>query len=154
MIPVILTKHQQKKFNQTVVKGKGHTLKEMIGKKNHFNASNLVDGEDENEKSFYSLVLQPYFEDNMYKILNFENTTVFDKDVIHGMLINGEMAYAPEKKTSAKPRDGSVHNTFNATTHNQLFDTNTIVCIKKVPKLIHCRDVFSEQEQNGQKCLS
>ena len=154
MIPVILTKHQQKKFNQTVVKGKGHTLKEMIGKKNHFNASNLVDGEDENEKSFYSLVLQPYFEDNMYKILNFENTTVFDKDVIHGMLINGEMAYAPEKKTSAKPRDGSVHNTFNATTHNQLFDTNTIVCIKKVPKLIHCRGVLSEQEQNGQKCLS
>ena len=154
MIPVILTKHQQKKFNKTIVKGKGHTLKEMIGKKNHFNASNLVDGEDENEKSFYSLVLQPYFEDNMYKIMNFENTTVFDKDVIHGMLINGEMAYAPEKKTSAKPRDGSVHNTFNATTHNQLFDTNTIVCIKKVPKLIHCRGVLSEQEQNGQKCLS
>jgi len=154
MIPVILTKHQQKKFNQTIVKGKGHTLKEMIGKKNHFNASNLVDGEDENEKSFYSLVLQPYFEDNMYKIMNFENTTVFDKDVIHGMLINGEMAYAPEKKTSAKPRDGSVHNIFNATTHNQLFDTNTIVCIKKVPILIHCRGVLSEQEQNGQKCLS
>jgi hypothetical protein len=90
----------------------------------------------------------------MYKVLNFQNTTVFDKDVIHGMLINAEMAFAPKMRMSAKSRDGSVHNTFNATTHNQLFDKNTIVCIKKVPKLIHCRDVFSEQEQNGQKCLS
>ena len=71
------------------------------------------------------------------------------------MLINGEMACAPKKKSSAKPRNGTVQKTFNATTHEQLFDKNTIVCIyKNVPKLIHCRNVLSTQEQNGQKVLS
>jgi len=154
MVTVIHTKNHQKHFNQGVIKEKGHDLREMIGKNNLFDASKLVDGEDENEKKCFSLVLQPYFDDDTYKILNYQNTTEFDKDVIHGMLINAEMAYAPKKKTSAKPRDGSVHNTFNATTHNQLFDKNTIVCIKKVPKLIHCRGVLSKQEQNGQKLLS
>jgi len=156
MIPVKNTDHKQRHYNKTAIKEREQILHDMIGKKNSFNSSNLVTC-DEDKRNFSPVllrILKRYFNDDLYKVINFQNPTTFDDEkVIKGMLLNRYMTF-PEERKKPNPRDGSTHKKYNATTHEELAGKNTIVCINNEPKLMLLRNVLSEQEQNGLKSLS
>jgi len=148
------TNYKQKYYSQEELAKKGKNLKEKIGKGNNsdFDTSNIVDGDDE-KTHFGPPVIQPFFKDKAWKVINFQNPTKFDNNDIQGMLINQNMAFRPVHKCNPKPRNGDVQPKFNATTHVELADFNIIVCIENVPKLILVRNALTDQEQNGLKSL-
>jgi len=156
MISVNKTDNKERHYSKAAIKEREAILHDMIGSKNIFNSSNIVTCDE--DKRFFSPVfrqiLQHYFNDDLYKVINFQIPTKFDDEkVIKGMLINRYMAF-PEPKKKPNPRDGSKHKKYNATTHEELAGTNTIVCINNEPKLMLLRNVLSEQEQNGLRSLS